>query len=65
MLAGFGLPELIFIITFVLLIIAIIDIIRSKFETLIKFIWLLVILFFPLIGPIAYLIVGRRQKIEF
>ena len=47
----------------VLWIIALIDILKSDFAGNDKIIWLLVILLIPIIGPIIYFIVGRKQKI--
>lgn len=45
-------------------IIALIDILRNEFEGNNKIIWVLVVLFFWLIGAILYYFIGRKQKIK-
>ena len=63
---GIGLPELIILLFLllpgVLCIIAFINILRSDFKGNNKLIWLLVVIFVPFIGPIAYFFIGRKQK---
>jgi 4-amino-4-deoxy-L-arabinose transferase-like glycosyltransferase len=65
---GIGIPELIILLFLLLLgipwIIAFIDILRSDFEGNNKLIWLLVVIFVPFIGLIAYFFIGRKQKIK-
>lgn len=62
-------PAELVIILFVLLgiillpLIAIVDIIRSKFEGNMQLIWIIIIAFFNIFGAILYLIIGRNQKI--
>lgn len=61
-----GLIELImilFLIGFIPFIIAFIDILKNEFEGYNKLIWLLAVLFAPLIGSIAYFIIGKKQRI--
>ena len=42
---------------------SLVDILSSTFDdTMVKVIWLLVILFLPLIGAILYLLIGRTMK---
>lgn len=48
---------------FLLPLIAIIDIIRSKFEGNMQLIWVIIVVFFNVIGAILYFIIGRNQKI--
>lgn len=48
---------------FLLPLIAIVDIIRSKFEGNMQLIWVIVVVFFNVIGTILYFIIGRNQKI--
>jgi hypothetical protein len=43
-------------------IIALIDILRSKFNGNDKIVWVLVVLFLNLIGAILYFTIGRKQK---
>jgi hypothetical protein len=64
-----GLSELIMIlfvaIPFLLLpILAIVDIIKSKFEGNLQLIWILIVFFFNIIGSILYFVIGRNQKIQ-
>ena len=67
---GLGIPELIiifflFFLPLTLLIIALIDILRSTFkDSTNKIIWVLVVIFVPFLGPILYLIIGRGQKVK-
>lgn len=57
--------QLIIIIFGVLLpIVALIDILRSEFKGNDKIIWILLVLFLSLIGPIMYFINGTKQKIK-
>jgi len=42
---------------------ALVDILKGKFEGNTKLIWILVILFLPILGPILYFLIGRKQKI--
>jgi len=41
-----------------------IDILRHNFDSNNKLIWLIVILFVPLMGAILYLILGRKQRLK-
>jgi len=43
-------------------IIALIDILKSKFNGNDKIVWILVVLFLNLIGAILYFTIGRKQK---
>lgn len=45
-------------------IIALIDILRNEFTGSNKIIWVLVVLFFPLVGTILYFAIGTQQKIK-
>jgi len=46
-----------------LTIIALIDILRSDFKGNNKLIWVLVVIFFNLLGILLYLTIGRQQKV--
>ncbi len=46
----------------ILTIMALIDILKSKFNGNDKIVWILVVLFFNLLGAILYFIIGRNQK---
>ena len=45
-------------------IIALVDILRSKFNGNDKIVWVLVVLFFNIIGAFLYFIIGRKQKVK-
>ncbi len=49
---------------FIPTIIALVDILRNKFNGNDKIVWVLVVLFLNLIGAILYFIIGRKQKIK-
>jgi len=51
----------IFIIQFILLIIAVIDLVRIEKTNGPKWLWAIIIIFVNLIGPILYFVVGRRN----
>jgi multisubunit Na+/H+ antiporter MnhG subunit len=65
---GLGLSGLfIFLISlagFLLWIFALIDACKSDFSGNNKIIWILIIIFIPLIGPVLYLAVGKGQRIQ-
>lgn len=53
---------LILFIPFVLFLIALIDILKNSFkENINKLIWVIIV-FIPILGPILYYFVGRKQK---
>lgn len=62
--------HLIIVFIFILLpsifwIIALIDILKSDFrDTNGKIIWVLVVIFLPVIGSILYFLIGKSQKIQ-
>lgn len=63
-----GGPEIL-LIMFVVLValpfIAIIDLVKSNFKDgTTKLLWLLIIIFAPILGSLIYLAVGRNQKVE-
>lgn len=45
-------------------IIALVDILRSKFNGDNKIVWLLVVLFTNFFGAILYFLIGRKQKVK-
>jgi len=63
---GIGIAELlvIFVIGSIPSLIALIDILRSEFTGSNKLVWLLVVFLFPFLGALAYLAIGRKQKIS-
>ncbi|MBV5315607.1 MAG: PLDc N-terminal domain-containing protein [Prolixibacteraceae bacterium] len=50
---------------FLLPLLAIIDIVRSRFEGNMQLIWVIIVVCFNLIGAILYFIMGRNQKINY
>lgn len=62
---GLGMIELLLIFILLMLptLIALIDVLRYEFIENQKLIWLIAVLFVPLIGTIAYFIVGRKHRI--
>ncbi|HEY4785661.1 MAG TPA: PLDc N-terminal domain-containing protein [Bacteroidales bacterium] len=44
--------------------IALIDLLRSRFEGNDKLVWTIVIIFVVVIGSILYFVIGRKQKIN-
>lgn len=62
---GLGLFEiliLLFLIGFVPFIFAFIDILKNEFTGSNKLIWLIAVLFAPVIGSVAYFFIGTKQK---
>lgn len=45
-------------------ILAIVDILKGNFKNNDKLIWILVVIFFGVIGALLYYIIGRKQKIN-
>lgn len=61
--AGLIMWEVFCVLIIALLIIALFDLLKSSFkDNTIKLIWLIVILFVPIIGLILYFAIGRKQK---
>jgi len=54
---------LFFFIPLILWIWALIDCLKSEFNGSNKIVWVIVIIFFPVVGPILYFLIGRGQKI--
>jgi hypothetical protein len=52
------------LLAFIPTVIALIDILKSKFNQNDKLVWIVVVLFFNLIGAIIYFTIGRKQKIK-
>jgi hypothetical protein len=52
------------IFTFILYIYILIDILKHEFTGYNKIIWILVLFFFPILGAILYLVLGRSQRIK-
>ena len=50
--------------TFILYIYILIDILKHEFTGYNKIIWILVLIFFPILGALLYLIIGRTQRIK-
>ena len=52
------------VFTFVLNIYILIDILKHEFTGYNKIIWILVLIFFPVLGAILYLVFGKSQRIK-
>ena len=52
------------VFTFVLYIYILIDILKHEFTGYNKIIWILILIFFPLLGALLYLVFGRSQRIK-
>ncbi len=68
-LAFLGMKEILIIffaiaILLILPILAIVDILKGNFKNNDKLIWILVVIFFGVIGALLYYIIGRKQKIN-
>jgi hypothetical protein len=61
---GILVSTLIFLVIGFLWIIALIDILRSEFRGNDKIVWILVVIFFPILGSILYFLMGRPGKIR-
>ena len=65
MIGPIGPMELIFLgILLLPWIIALVDILRSEFTGSNKIVWLLVVIFLPVIGFLLYFLIGTKQKIK-
>lgn len=64
-LGGFGGFEILifFLIPVILWIWALVDCLKNEFSGSNKIVWVIVIIFFPVVGPILYFIIGRGQKV--
>ncbi len=67
---GLGFPEVLLpvffgCLPFILAIAALIDILRSEFrESNTKLIWVIIVIFVPVLGSILYFILGKNHKIK-
>ncbi len=52
----FGLPVILWLWS-------LIDCLKSEFKNYDKIVWVLLIIFLPILGAILYLIIGRKQKV--
>ena len=53
-----GLPLILFLY-------ALLDILKSEFKDgTTKLIWILIVLFAPVLGPLIYMVIGRNQKLN-
>ena len=64
---GLGAQELILIVfvfaPFIVFITSLIDILKNDFKGNDKIIWVLVVMFIPIIGSLLYLIIGRKKRL--
>ena len=53
------------ILSVIFLAVALFSVLRSTFkDSTVKLMWVLVIVFVPFIGPVLYLTIGRKQKLQ-
>lgn len=55
---------LILIVPIVLWLIALIDILKSNFNGNNKLVWIVVVIFLPILGAILYFLIGKGQKVK-
>jgi hypothetical protein len=55
---------LLIVVIILLPLIALIDILSHEFTGTNKLIWVIIVLFFPIMGAILYFLIGTRQKIR-
>ncbi|HEY2720685.1 MAG TPA: PLDc N-terminal domain-containing protein [Chitinophagaceae bacterium] len=62
---GLGLMAsiLIALCVFLLWIVALVDILKNEFRGNDKIVWVIVVIFFPILGSILYFLIGRSSKI--
>ncbi|MBW1294054.1 PLDc N-terminal domain-containing protein [Aquimarina litoralis] len=61
---GLFIWQLIILLSIGLWIYCLIDILRNRFENNHKLIWILVVIFIPLIGSIFYLFIGKKKRLK-
>ena len=64
---GLGFTEIIlllFVFVFVPGVIALIDVLRNEFTGSNKIVWVIAVIFAPFVGPMAYFVFGRKQKVR-
>jgi len=63
---GFGLQLwiLFVFVTLILWIYSFVDVLRSSFKGNDKIVWLLAVIFVPLLGSVSYILIGRKQKMK-
>ncbi len=50
------------IVSLILMIIALVDILKSNFRGNNKIVWIIVVILLPFLGSILYFIIGKKQK---
>jgi hypothetical protein len=64
---GISFHELIVLLmipTFILWIVAFISVLRNEFTGINKVVWLLAVILVPLVGSLAYFVMGKKQRIQ-
>ncbi len=55
---------LVLLLAFVPFLLALIDVLRSEFAGNDKIVWLLAVVLVPLLGPLLYALIGRKQRVR-
>lgn len=61
---GFFVWQALILVSIVLWIYCLIDILKNKFEQNDKIVWVLVVIFLPILGFILYLFIGKNKKLK-
>ena len=62
---SFGLMiwQIILFVSFFFWLFCVIDVLRNSFNSNDKLVWILVLLFVPILGPFLYFFIGRKKRI--
>ncbi|WP_026838864.1 PLDc N-terminal domain-containing protein [Gillisia sp. JM1] len=61
---GIFIWQALILISIALWIYCLIDVLRNKFEQNDKIMWILIVIFLPLLGSFLYLLIGKNKKIR-
>ncbi|MES2239513.1 MAG: PLD nuclease N-terminal domain-containing protein [Bacteroidota bacterium] len=56
--------QIILLLSVIFWVYSLIDILRNSFRKNDKLIWILIVLFVPILGSVLYLSIGKKQKIK-
>jgi preprotein translocase subunit YajC len=58
------LPLILIVLPFIFWLWALIDILKNDFKGSNKIVWLLLVIFIPVLGFVLYFLIGKKQKIQ-